>query len=107
MIKFDIWIMLSVFFLVTGTTLFGYSIWYAEYRTFSWGSFAIFVVGVNIHVGVAVLATLCGLISFFKNGKKFSSLLIVVLCILIGAAPIVYFKFLQPVSANKDEVENT
>ena len=99
----DYWYLSSVALLLLAFIISGTFIWYGLYETYSWGSFFSFGYAFIIITFGSLVGAACGLVSFFKNGRKTKSLIIIFVCIAVGIAPKMYIEINKAQQKNEQQ----
>jgi hypothetical protein len=89
----DYWYLSSVTLILLAIIIGAAFIWHGLYETYSWGTVVSFIVASAIITYGSFIGAFCGLVSYFKKGRKARSLTIFFVCITVGIAPKVYMEF--------------
>jgi hypothetical protein len=95
MVSRDYWYLSSIFILLLAIIASGSFAWYGIYRTYSWGSVFSFMFAAGVLTYGPLLAAICGLVSYLKNGRKIKSLLILIVCIVVAVVPKTYLEIVK------------
>ena len=71
----DYWYLSSVTLLLLAVIIGASFIWYGLYKTYSWGTAISFMIAFSIITYGPLVGAFCGLVSYFKKGRKTKSFL--------------------------------